>query len=152
MSPEQIRGESATELSDIFSLGIIAFEMLVGKHPFKEENVEKTSKNILSKSIYPANFPPTVPNELRRFVCRMLSKESSKRSSAYSCLMKLDSVMDGLPRELSHPLSSWLRSVRKEMPLPASPSWKKSVPQFAWLAGATGAGFIAGLIFYIFLR
>jgi len=152
MSPEQIRGESATELSDIFSLGIIAFEMLVGKHPFKEENVEKTSKNILSKSITSANFPQAVPNELRRFVCRMLSKESSKRSSAYSCLMKLDSVMDGLPRELSHPLSSWLRSVRKEMPLPAAPVWKKSVPQFAWLAGATGTGFIAGLIFYIFLR
>ena len=149
MSPEQIKGESATELSDMFSLGIIAFEMLVGKHPFRDENVEKTSKKILSKNILPVDFPPNVPNELRRLVCRMLAKDSSKRiSSAYSCLIKLDSIMEGLPRELSHPLSSWLRSVRKEMPLPASPIWKKTVPQFAWLAGATGSGFIAGLIFF----
>jgi len=153
MSPEQVRGDSATEHSDIFSLGIIAFEMLVGKHPFREDSVEKTSKNILSKNISSSDFPPNIPSELRRLVCRMLAKESSKRtSSAYSCLMKLDSIMEGLPRELLHPLSSWLRSVRKEMPLPASPVWKKSVPQFAWLAGATGAGFVAGLIFYIFVR
>jgi len=152
MSPEQVRGEGATELSDIFSLGIIAFEMLTGKHPFRDDNVEKTSKNILSKNITPANFPPSVPNELCRLVCRMLAKDSSKRtSSAYSCLTKLDSIMEGLPRELLHPLSSWLRSVRKEMPLPAPPAWKKSVPQFAWLAGATGAGFVAGLIFFFVL-
>jgi serine/threonine protein kinase len=153
MSPEQIRGENATELSDIFSLGIIAFEMLVGKHPFKDENVEKTSKNILSRNISSVNFPPSVPTELRRLVCRMLAKDSSRRmNSAYGCLMKLDSIMEGLPRELLHPLSSWLRSVRKEIPLPAPPVWKKTVPQFAWLAGSTGAGFIAGLIFYLVIR
>ena len=153
MSPEQIRGENATELSDIFSLGIIAFEMLVGKHPFKDENVEKTSKNILSRNISSVNFPPNVPTELRRLVCRMLAKDSSRRmNSAYGCLMKLDSIMEGLPRELLHPLSSWLRSVRKEIPLPAPPVWKKTVPQLAWLAGATGAGFIAGLIFYLVIR
>jgi len=153
MSPEQIKGESATELSDIFSLGIIAFEMLVGKHPFRDENVEKTSKKILSKNISPVDFPPNIPNELRRLVCRMLTKDSSKRiSSAYSCLMKLDSIMEGLPRELSHPLSSWLRSVRKEMPLPSPPPWKKNIPQITWLAGSTGAGFVAGLIFYFMLK
>jgi len=152
MSPEQVRGDGATELSDIFSLGIIAFEMLTGKHPFRDDNVEKTSKNILSKNISPANFSPSVPNELRRLVCSMLAKDSSKRSSTHSCLAKLDTVMEGLPRELSRPLYSWLRSVRKEMPLPVPPVWKKNVPQFAWLAGATGAGFIAGIIFFFFIR
>jgi serine/threonine-protein kinase len=147
MSPEQVRGESATEHSDIFSLGIIAFEMLTGKHPFKDENVEKTSKNILSRNISSAYFPPSIPSELRHLVCRMLAKESSKRtSSAYSCLMKLDSIMAGLPRELSHPLSSWLRSVRKEMSLPVPPVWKKAVPPLAWLASAAGVGLAAGLI------
>jgi hypothetical protein len=33
--------------------------------------------------------------------------------------------MSGLPRELSHPLALWLRSVRKEMPLPQPPVWRK---------------------------
>jgi hypothetical protein len=51
-----------------------------------------------------------------------------------------------LPRELLHPLSSWLRSVRKEMPLPASPFWKKTLPPIAWLAGAAGIGLVVGFV------
>ena len=147
MSPEQVKGESATELSDIFSLGIIAFEMLTGKHPFRDENVEKTSKNILGKNISPSNFPENIPNELRRLVCRMLAKDSSRRAgSAYGCLTELDLIMRGLPRELLHPLASWLRSVRKEMPLPASPVWNRNVPPLAWIAGAAGIGLVTGFI------
>ncbi len=147
MSPEQVRGENATEFSDIFSLGIIAFEMLTGKHPFRDDNPEKTSKNILGKNITSADFPEGIPNELRRLVCRMLSKDASKRAgSAYGCLMELDLVMSGLPRELLHPLASWLRSVRKEMPLPASPIWKKNIPPLAWIAGAAGIGLVVGFI------
>ncbi|MDR3001525.1 MAG: serine/threonine protein kinase [Fibromonadaceae bacterium] len=127
MSPEQVRGDSATALSDLFSLGIIAFEMLTGKHPFRDEDAEGTSRNILNRNISPSNFPDTVPSELSRLVCRMLAKETARRvSSAYSCLMELDSIMDGLPRELSIPLSSWLRSVRKELPQPPPPVWKKN--------------------------
>jgi serine/threonine-protein kinase len=147
MSPEQVKGESATELSDIFSLGIIAFEMLTGKHPFKEDSVEKTSKNILSKNISPANFTENIPNELRRLICKMLAKEPAKRmSSAYNCLTELDFIMKGLPRELLLPLSSWLRSVRKEMPLPAPPVWGKNVPPLAWIASAAGVGLVAGFV------
>jgi serine/threonine-protein kinase len=126
MSPEQVRGENATELSDIFSLGIMAFEMLSGKHPFRDDNVEITSKNILKKNIYKTDFPEDIPRGLSRLVCKMLVKEPTKRwSSAYSCLKELDSIMSGLPRELSHPLALWLRSVRKEMPLPQPPVWRK---------------------------
>jgi len=78
-----------------------------------------------------------------------LAKESSRRpSSAYSCLMEMDSIMSGLPRELQHPLGSWLRSVRKEMPLPAAPMWKKALPPFLWLGVAAFAGFLLGVIFF----
>ncbi|MCL2101677.1 MAG: serine/threonine protein kinase [Fibromonadales bacterium] len=126
MSPEQVRGENATALADLFSLGIIAFEMLTGKHPFRDEDAERTSRNILSKNLSPSDFPETVPSELRRLVCRMLAKDTAKRaSSAYHCLMELDATMSGLPRELSLPLSSWLRSVRKELPQPSPPVWKR---------------------------
>jgi serine/threonine-protein kinase len=128
MSPEQVRGDTATEASDIFSLGIIAYEMLAGKHPFREDTVEKTSKNILHKSISISDFPKEVPSSLRRLVGGMLAKDSNKRAgSAYGCLMRLDSIMSGLPRELSRPLSSWLRSVRKDLPQPAAPVWKRGI-------------------------
>jgi len=149
MSPEQVRGDLATELADVFSLGIIAFEMFTGKHPFREDSVEKTSKNILNKSVNPSDFPETVPITLRRLVCRMLAKESNRRpSSAYSCLKEMDSIMSGLPRELQHPLGSWLRSVRKEMPLPNPPVWKKPLPSYLWLGVAMLAGFLLGVIIF----
>jgi len=127
MSPEQVRGDSATELADIFSLGIIAFEMLSGSHPFREDTVEKTSRNILSKNVNMSHFPDNVPMAFRKLVCRMLAKETAKRRQAYACLTELDSIMRGLPRELQIPLSLWLRSVRKDMPLPAAPAWKKFI-------------------------
>jgi len=147
MSPEQVKGESATELSDMFSLGIIAFEMLTGRHPFRDDNVEKTSKNILSKNISATSFTENIPNELRHLICKMLAKEPAKRmSSAYSCITELDFIMRGLPRELLLPLSSWLRSVRKEMPLPAPPIWGKKIPPLAWIASAAGIGLVAGFV------
>ena len=127
MSPEQLRGESASEYSDIFSLGIIAFEMLCGKHPFRDENAEKTARNILKEKITPLNFAEGVPSDLRRLVCRMLSKEASKRGKAYDCLMELDKIMIGLPRELTFPLKEWLRCKRKDLPLPPPPPWRKGI-------------------------
>jgi len=127
MSPEQVRGENATEQSDLFSLGIIIFEMLTGKHPFRDGNAEKTSKNIQSQKISSSDFKQDIPSDIRRLVCLMLAKDVAKRaSSAYGCLMELDLIMQGLPRELAQPLSAWLRSVRKDLPLPAPPGWKKS--------------------------
>lgn len=48
MSPEQIRGERLTEQTDLFSAGIIAFELATGKHPFLGKDVKTTINNILS--------------------------------------------------------------------------------------------------------
>jgi hypothetical protein len=77
----------------------------------------------------------------------MLAKDAARRAgSAYSCLMEMDSIMNGLPRDLLHSLSSWFRSVRKELPMPTPPAWKKRTPPFAWLASAAGFGLIAGFI------
>lgn len=150
MSPEQVRGENATEFSDIFSLGIITFEMLTGKHPFRDDNVEKTSKNILSKNISVSDFPENTPKKLCILICKMLAKEPSKRvSSAYGCLRELDSIMEGLPRELLLPLSAYLRSVRKDIPLPAAPIWKKSTPQLIYIAIAIVIGVVIGLLLQV---
>lgn len=127
MSPEQVRGENATEQSDLFSLGIIAFEMLTGKHPFRDNSAEKTSKNIQSQRISVSDFKDGIPGDISRLICGMLAKDVAKRAgSAYGCLKELDLIMRGLPRELAQPLSAWLRSVRKDLPLPTPPVWKKS--------------------------
>ena len=47
LSPEQVRGEKLTPASDLFSLGVIAFEMFTAKHPFLGSDVAETINNIL---------------------------------------------------------------------------------------------------------
>ena len=48
MSPEQIRGEQLTEQTDLFSTGIVAFELYTGNHPFLGKDVNSTINHILS--------------------------------------------------------------------------------------------------------
>jgi len=147
MSPEQVRGLSATPQSDLFSLGIIAFEMLTGRHPFRGETVDETSTSILNTRLSPADFPPEVPTALRNWVCSLLVKEPSRRpASAHQALLNLDLLLEGLPRGLTVPLAQWLRSVRKDQPVPTPPSWKRPLPPVAWLASAAGAGLLLGII------
>ncbi len=79
MSPEQVRGETVAPASDLYSLGLVAYEMLVGAKAIESDNVNDVSLFHLRPDAIeiPANVP--VPTELREFVHRMLSKSLSKR-------------------------------------------------------------------------
>jgi serine/threonine-protein kinase len=145
MSPEQTEGRNATAQSDLFALGIIAFELLTGKHPFRCETAEKTAEAIRSRKITPADFPDRVPQGLRKFVCALLQKDPKKRPNTYQALLALDTVMEGLPRDLDYPLSQWLRSIRKNLPLPLEPEWKHRLPGAVPLLIATCVGCALGL-------
>ncbi len=80
MSPEQAQGKPVDHRSDIFSLGIVLYEMLVGARPF----VSETPAGVLSKIIQIDPTPvrehrPTVPKELAKVVTRCLAKELTLR-------------------------------------------------------------------------
>lgn len=80
MSPEQVRGETLDESSDIFSLGVTVFEMVAGKHPFKGQSSQVTmSRILLAEPLTSERLQSLAPPELQRLIAKMLSKEKSER-------------------------------------------------------------------------
>jgi len=70
MSPEQARGESVDTRSDIFSLGIILYEMLSGKHPFSKPSPIETLTSILRDAIPPTHISPKSVNPVLNPILR----------------------------------------------------------------------------------
>jgi serine/threonine protein kinase len=82
MSPEQINEWQISTNTDIFSLGIVMYEMLTGHHPFKADNLSAISKKISSKKPPPiSDFRNNVPEGLEYALNRMLKKKPDKRYS-----------------------------------------------------------------------
>jgi serine/threonine protein kinase len=80
MSPEQARGRQVTHLSDQYSLGIVAYELLTGKVPFHDETFMGTlEKHVFGELVPPREVLPGIPPSVDFLVCRMLEKEPEKR-------------------------------------------------------------------------
>ena len=84
MSPEQIRGERLDERTDIFSFGVLLYEMITGNIPFPGHRAADIMAAILKDA--PAHFGPTpegLPQEVCQFVMRCLKKERDERPSSF---------------------------------------------------------------------
>lgn len=80
MSPEQARGEKVDARSDIFSLGILIYEMTTGKHPFSRANPLETLTSILRDATPAVNITPKMMNPILTPILRKaLAKEPENR-------------------------------------------------------------------------
>ena len=80
MSPEQLRGEEVDARSDIFSFGVVLYEMLTGTHPFLKDSPAETASAILSQVPPPiTQYTQGVPDLLQKILWNMLSKDRDGR-------------------------------------------------------------------------
>ncbi len=77
LSPEQARGSTATPASDVYSLGVVAFECLVGHRPFDAESPVATALAHLNDPV--PDLPRAVPSDLAAIVRRAMAKDPAQR-------------------------------------------------------------------------
>ena len=80
MSPEQARGKSLDERSDIFSFGVVLYEMATGAQPFRGDSATDIVVGLLTRAPEaPAQLNPAVPAELERIISKALEKDLNLR-------------------------------------------------------------------------
>jgi serine/threonine protein kinase len=128
MSPEQVRGASTDHRSDIFSFGLILYEMITGRRAFQEESMAETMSAIVKEE--PPEMTESNPNispALERIVRRCLEKKPERRfHSAHDLGFALES--------LSAPTSSGANMTAAVSPIGPETDksvWKVRIP---WIA------------------
>ena len=99
LSPEQARGGEVDQRSDLYSLGVVLYELLTGKTPFEGDSpVEIAMKHLSTPPRPPSELRPEIPPELDMVVLRALAKNPDDRyQSADEMEADLERVARGAP-------------------------------------------------------
>lgn len=123
-APEQARGEKPTPASDVYSIGIVMFEMLTGRLPYVGTNQQELALAHIREAVpQVTDFNPGVPETLSQIVYKVMSKEPSAR---YRMADQLGHVLESYRdrgREQTSPNISVAPS-RPAAPPPSQPSYQ----------------------------
>lgn len=137
MAPELVEQKNSDDRADIFSMGVVFYEALTGKHPFRAATLFETCQRILNHAPAPIHKSnPDVPPKLDAILARMLAKKPSERyASAADVLADL--------QEFQH------EQEQKSLPGEISPTaHKKSLAQWILWTAASLAVAVGGFFVY----
>ena len=104
MSPEQARGRATGPRSDLYSLGVVLYEMLTGRVPFEAENPAAVrAKHAAERPPRPGESNPEVPAALDAVVARLLSKDPGERFGSAAELVEELGRVRKLPPPVAAP-------------------------------------------------
>ena len=113
ISPEQARGEEIDQRSDLFSLGVVLYEMATGKKPFAKTNVVTTIDAVLNqKPVSPLKLNPALPADFEGILGRAMEKD---RANRYPNAIAMKGDLQSLKKETEAGLT---KSGRMRPPLP----------------------------------
>jgi TolB-like protein len=130
MAPEQLRGATATMRSDLWSLGIVLFEMCSGRRPFTGHSLPELCANIIGQP--PAPLPAVVPAAVRAVVERCLQKDPARR---YQQASEVSAAFEAIRAGTDRPASAGVHAAR--------PRWR-----VAGVGALAVAGLVAALVVY----
>lgn len=117
LAPEQAMGAFATGAGDLYALGIIAYEALVGHRPFTGSTQVDIAFAHVNEPVPP--LPDSVPPEVRAIVMELLAKKPAERpNSAREVARRLDRIVVNLPADSWDPLEAptWTATGRRTGP------------------------------------
>ena len=114
MSPEQLKGQGVSDRSDLFSLGVLFYEILCGEKPFKAENEAALVNKIMNeKEKVVRKVNPEVPRRVARLVKKLLQKNPEKRfESAAELARVMEHLLgEGLVSQSADQIAAYLKNL-----------------------------------------
>lgn len=105
LAPEIIRGEKYSHQADLYSLGVLVYEIVFGKRPFEEESLSELARSHLEKEVVMPD-QPTLPAGLKNLILRLLEKDPIDR---FFSAREVSSEIEKIPGVATQDMKSLLQ-------------------------------------------